>query len=138
MFHLLKLSLEQFSNACRKTKTKAITLANHKGRNNPVNQSKLEADTKKPFRTVITLKNMTFLIISPQGVLLCGLSVCTNKFQSQCPIQIETQQFLKPKFPSLNNTKFPSLNNTTTPPPPSNQLAISKENLYFEFVTGIS
>ena len=39
------VTLEQFSIECRKTKTKVITLADHKGSNNPVNQSKLEANT---------------------------------------------------------------------------------------------
>ncbi len=39
--------MEQFSIECRKTKTKVITLANHKIKDtdNPVNQSKLEANT---------------------------------------------------------------------------------------------
>ena len=42
---LLNLVVERFSNECRKTKTKVIILANHKDIDNPVNQSKLEANT---------------------------------------------------------------------------------------------
>jgi len=38
--------IEQFSVACRKTKPKVITLADHKDTENPVNQSKLEANTR--------------------------------------------------------------------------------------------
>ena len=38
---MLTLMLERFSNECRKTKTKVITLANQKDGDNPVNQSKL-------------------------------------------------------------------------------------------------
>ena len=39
------LAIEQFSIECRKTKTKVITLTNHISRNNPMNQSELEANT---------------------------------------------------------------------------------------------
>ena len=38
--------LERFSIECRKTKTKVITLANQKDRDNPVNQSKLKVITR--------------------------------------------------------------------------------------------
>ena len=37
--------LEQFLTECRKTKTKVITLANHKGHRQSVKQSKLESNT---------------------------------------------------------------------------------------------
>ena len=38
--------LERVSIDCRATKTKEITLANQKGEDNPVNQSKLEVITR--------------------------------------------------------------------------------------------
>ena len=38
----VQLVIEWFSIECRKTKTKVITLANHKNTDNPVNQSKLD------------------------------------------------------------------------------------------------
>ena len=38
--------LERFSNECRKTKTKVITLANQKGQRHPINQSNLKVITR--------------------------------------------------------------------------------------------
>ena len=43
---ILYLRLERFSNECRKTKTKVITLANQKDGDNPVNQSKPDVITR--------------------------------------------------------------------------------------------
>ena len=43
---MISLRIERVSIECRKTKTKVITLANQKGGDNPVNQSKLEVITR--------------------------------------------------------------------------------------------